>query len=112
MDVRNAESAPNSNPILQNENMISTDSQEIDSQGSVTSQCWSPDGAQLVYEAGGNVQMYDVQANRSKAMGQASHPTWSPDENWIPLLDHDTYYKFRPSGAEIQVLFKEWHRQS
>jgi len=112
MTVRNAESAPNRNPSLQIVNLSSTDAQEIDSQGSVTSQCWSPDGAQLVYEAGGSVQMYDVQANRSKVMGQGSHPTWSPDGNWIALLDHDTYYKVRPSGAERQVLFKKWHPQS
>jgi hypothetical protein len=105
-------SAVNRNPSLQIVNVSSGETQEIDSQGLITSQCWSPDGKHLVYEAGENVRVYDVEDKRSRVLVPGKYPTWSPDGNWIAFLDHGRYSTIRPSGTERHVLFKKWHSQS
>jgi hypothetical protein len=112
MTVRNTGSVPDRNPTLQIVDLSSGNTQEIDNRGSVTSQCWSPDGKQLVYEAGDSVQLYDLEANQLHVLAQGKHPTWSPDGNWITFLDHDLYNEVRPSGIEKHALFKTWHSES
>jgi len=85
---------------------------EVDGEGSVSSQCWSPDDKQLVYEAGGDARMYDVEGNRSRVLVRGRHPSWSPDGNRIAFLEDDGYYATGPSGIERQLLFKKIHPQS
>jgi WD40 repeat protein len=81
---------------------------EVDAQGSVTSQCWSPDGKQIVYHhADGTLRVYDVRDKKSRTLTNGWHPTWSPDGNWIAFSDDKGYYAIRPSGAERKRLFKK-----
>jgi Tol biopolymer transport system component len=85
---------------------------EVDGQGSVSSQCWSQDDKQLVYEAGGDIRLYDVKGNRSRVLVRGTHASWSPDGNRIAFLQDDGYYATGPSGTEKQLLFKKFHPQS
>jgi hypothetical protein len=86
-------------------NVETQTTQAVHHQGSLTSQCWSPNAKQLVYEADGNVEVYDANGSKSQLVSKGTHPTWSPDGSWIAFLDHDTYYAIRPSGAEKRELF-------
>jgi Tol biopolymer transport system component len=73
----------------------------------LSSQCWSPDGKRIVYEAGDGVRTYEVGNEESSALlvpgGKA--PTWSPDGNWIAYRDGDTFYDIRPDGQDKKKLF-------
>jgi Tol biopolymer transport system component len=100
------------NPILQIVNVSSGETQEVEKQGVVISSCWSPDNKQLVYEAGENVRVYNLEEKRSRLIAAGKYPTWSPDGNWIVFLNHDKYYAIHPSGAERHLLFKSWHSES
>jgi len=70
-----------------------------------TSQCWSPDDKELVYEADGNVSVYKTGEDRSRVLARGTTPTWSPDGNWIAFYDHDAYFAVRPSGEGQKKLF-------
>jgi hypothetical protein len=95
---------PNDN--LQILNLDSRKIQVIDSNGYLTSQCWSPDGKQIVYTANGGIQVYNIDQKQWRVLAKGKEATWSPDGNWIAFLDDDTYYAIRPSGDERKLLFQ------
>jgi hypothetical protein len=79
-------------------------------------QCWSPDDKQVVYTANNTmgtekVAVYDVETKTSRDFSKGTRPTWSPDGNWIALMDCPPslwgckYYLVRPSGKERKLLF-------
>jgi hypothetical protein len=72
----------------------------------LTSQCWSPNDKQLVYELDGKVLVYDLKQHNSRQLAKGTGATWSPDGNWISFRDDNTYYAARPSGEDNRVLFK------
>ncbi len=71
----------------------------------LTSQCWSPDGKQIVYGVGDRLWIYDLQEQKSRELGKGADPAWSPDGNWIAYRDGDTFYAVRPTGKERKTLF-------
>lgn len=71
----------------------------------MTSQCWSPDGTQLVYEIEGSVRLYDTGEDRSVTLVKGTDSSWSPDGNWIAFLDRGTYYAIQPDGSGRKQLF-------
>ncbi len=85
---------------------------DVDADGAVTSQCWSPDSKQFAYETDGTVDVYDLEGNKTRVLAKGKYPTWSPDGKWIAFLDQDTYYAIRPSGEDRKTLFHKWHAQS
>jgi hypothetical protein len=70
-----------------------------------TSQCWSPDDKQIVFENGGTTQIYDIVSGKIRDLVGGRNPTWSPDGQWIAFFDHDTYYAIRPNGLGKKKLF-------
>jgi hypothetical protein len=70
-----------------------------------TSQCWSPDDKQIVFENGGSTQIYDIASDKIRDLGKGLNPTWSSDGGWIAFRDHDTYYAIRPTGLDKRELF-------
>ena len=79
---------------------ITVDQREYD-----TSQCWSPDGKQLVYQKDDAVRLYELDNDRSDAIAKGTIPTWSPDGNWIAFRDRETYYAMHADGSGRKELF-------
>lgn len=75
----------------------------------LTSQCWSPDDKQILFENDGTVQIYDIRSGKTIELVNGTNPTWSPDGEWIAFRDHDTYYAIRPNGRGKRELF---HKKS
>ena len=73
----------------------------------LTSQCWSPDDREIVYEAGDGVRIYEVRNDKSSTLlaPGGKEPTWSPDGNWIAFREGDTFYEIRPDGRDKRKLF-------
>lgn len=78
----------------------------VDQKEYVTSQCWSPDGKQLVYQMDGAVRLYELDTDRSDAIAKGTDPTWSPDGNWIAFRDRQTYYAMHADGRDRKELFQ------
>jgi len=73
-----------------------------------TSQCWSQDDKQIVYQYNGNVRILDAAkpVTSDRILTQGFHPTWSPDGVWIAFFDDNAYYAIRPNGDERRELFR------
>jgi Tol biopolymer transport system component len=95
------------NDTLQTLNLASRVMQEVDVRATVTQQCWSPDGNQIVYEAEDTVRVFNIEHKTWNILAKGTDATWSPDGKWIAFLDDDTYYAISPSGENRKVLFKE-----
>jgi hypothetical protein len=79
--------------------------QQLEQVPHVTSQCWSPDDKQIVYEIDGNVRVYDTVRKASTVLVKGTGPTWSPDGSWIAFRDDDTYYAVHADGTNRIKLF-------
>jgi hypothetical protein len=73
----------------------------------VTSQCWSPDDRQIVYEFEGSVHVREIGKDKSRVLAKGTEPTWSPDGTWIAFRDHDAYYAIHPDGGAMKKLFQK-----
>jgi Tol biopolymer transport system component len=75
--------------------------------GYLSTQCWSPDDKQIVFELEGQVIVEDVESGKRKTIGLGKLPTWSRDGEWIAYFDErdKSYYVVRPSGEGTKKLF-------
>ncbi|MGH9773931.1 MAG: TolB family protein [Candidatus Acidiferrales bacterium] len=87
---------------------------EIDARADITSQCFSPDGKNIVYDTDDSVRIYEIGKERSsiRILAKGKQPTWSPDGEWIAFLDDDTYYTMRPNGEDRRELFHKTDAES
>ncbi len=88
--------------------------QQSDVTARVTSQCWSPDDTQIVYDADGKVRVSEIEKGKSNVrdLAEGKEPTWSPDGKWIAFLDDETYCAIRPDGTDRKRLFQKHHAAS
>jgi Tol biopolymer transport system component len=107
LSVKNLKQGKGATHSLQILNLGSGTTEEVDAKGSVTSQCWSPDGKQIVYQADDTLRVCDMQEKKSRTLTNGQHATWSPDGSWIAFLENDGYYAIRPSGNERKRLKKK-----
>jgi WD40-like Beta Propeller Repeat len=77
----------------------------------LTTQCWSPDGKEIVYATDGHVTIQNLGESKATTIAVGTDPTWSPDGNWIAYLDEyeHSYYVIRPSGEGKKKLFHNRH---
>jgi hypothetical protein len=80
----------------------------VDKQPMVTSQCWSQNDNNLVYETDGSVRVYDIKNDRADAIARGTDPTWSPDGEWIAFRDRGTYFAVHPNGMGRKKLFHNY----
>jgi len=75
-------------------------------------QCWSPDGTQLVYsveDAGSasgmeEIIVYERLRKESRLIGKGQFPTWSSDGKAIAFLTGDDYYTVPPLGGDRKLF--------
>lgn len=103
-DLKHGSAPPNDS--LQVLTLSSKALQEVDVRATVTQQCWSPDGKQIVYEANDSVRVFNAAQKRWQVLAKGTNATWSPDGLWIAFLDNETYYAIRPSGEDRKALFR------
>jgi hypothetical protein len=73
--------------------------------GHLTSQCWSPDDKQVVFESEGDVRIGQIGKERAAVLAKGQNPTWSPVGDWIAFCDHGTYYSLHPGEETPKKLF-------
>ena len=95
--------------------------QEVEADGDVTTQCWSPDGREFVFYiidsqdkhgTKSRIGVFDLATNKWRQITQGEQPTWSPDGKWIAFRDHESYYLVSPSGEGARLLFKNRYSYS
>jgi hypothetical protein len=79
------------------------------------SSCWSPDGTQIVFNAGSSQfndhNLYIISADGSNLRrltdsdAQDQDGDWSPDGEWIAFYRDGDLWRIRPDGADEQTLF-------
>jgi dipeptidyl aminopeptidase/acylaminoacyl peptidase len=101
--------------------LASGTTQEVEASGNVTTQCWSPDGKELVLyivdssDKHGNharIGVFNLATKNWRELTQGEQPTWSPDGKWIAFRNHDSYYLVSPSGEGNRLLFKNKYSYS
>jgi hypothetical protein len=77
----------------------------------LTTQCWSPNGKEIVYATDGHVTIQNLGESKTTTLAVGTDPTWSPDGNWIAYLDENehSYYAIHPSGEGRKKLFHNRH---
>jgi WD40-like Beta Propeller Repeat len=90
---------------LASKKMRTFDPRTTDEYSRFTSQCWSPDDKELVFEADGKVQVYEIEKDQIRNLATGTNPTWSPDGSWIAYRDRNDYYVIHPSGNGKKKLF-------
>lgn len=77
----------------------------------LTTQCWSPDGKEIVYATDRHVTIQNLGESKATPIAVGTEPTWSPDGNWIAYLDENehSYYVIHPSGEGRKRLFHNRH---
>jgi Tol biopolymer transport system component len=77
----------------------------------LTTQCWSPEGKEIVYATDGHVTIQKLGESKATTVAVGTDPTWSPDGNWIAYLDENehSYYVIHPSGEGKKKLFHNIH---
>jgi hypothetical protein len=113
MGAANLESKP-AGYALQVVRLTTADAFNVDAQGVVTSQCWSPDDKQIVYsirsrggQGPGTIWIYDTVDRSSRSLTSGDSPTWSPDGKWIAFRNGDAYFAVTPLGKDQKMLFKK-----
>ncbi len=87
--------------------LASKAAQQFDTGGSLTSQCWSPDGQAIAYGVGKSIRIYDLAGKKSRELTKGENPAWSPDGDWIGFYRDGAYRAIHPSGIDEKVLFRK-----